>query len=388
MDKLSDIDPVSALLYDGVTSSGDWYDGLDAVAQALGSVGFHYLAMDGQSGAMLDGMATFELPPESVHAYETHYIHDDPRMLLSLRQPAGHSWADHDYLDKRVVSSAPIYTDLLIPNGACYTLSLRIRADAERSEFVGYFRPADAPLTRDEEREFLRRLTPHIQRASVLRTRMATLAQHAALGLSALNQVPQGVAVVDGQGRIQHMNGTAERLVQPGGPCRVQGGQLVFTDGQDGQQFQRLLVAACAQGPHSPQPKSAVGGWAATAGAFRLRASVPGGPAVVVSVIPLKASHPLATFRQMHLALVVFASPDQQVGVGGPVLQELWGLTPTEARLALALTAGQSLHTFAEAEGSSWHTARTHLRNTLRKCGCGRQVDLVQLVRALVPGVG
>lgn len=160
MDKLSDIDPVIALLYDGVTSSGDWYDGLDAVAQALGSVGFHYLAMDGQSGAMLDGMATFELPPESVHAYETHYIHDDPRMLLALRQPAGHSWADHDYLDKRVVSGAPIYTDLLIPNGACYTLSLRIRADAERSEFVGYFRPADAPLTRDEEREFLRRLTP------------------------------------------------------------------------------------------------------------------------------------------------------------------------------------------------------------------------------------
>ena len=200
--------------------------------------------------------------------------------------------------------------------------------------------------------------------------------------------------MVDGQGRIQHMNGTAERLVQPGGPCRVQGGQLVFTDGQDGQQFQRLLVAACAQGPHRPMPKSAVdgmGGGAATAGAFRLQGSaggLPGGPAVVVSVITLKASHPLATFRQMHLALVVFASPDQQVGVGGPVLQELWGLTPTEARLALALTAGQSLHTFAEAEGSSWHTARTHLRNTLRKCGCGRQVDLVQLVRALVPGVG
>ena len=109
-----------------------------------------------------------------------------------------------------------------------------------------------------------------------------------------------------------------------------------------------------------------------------------------MSVIPLKASHPLAMFRQMHLALVVLASASQQLGVagvGGPVLQDLWGLTPTEARLALALTAGQSLKSFAEAEGCSWHTARTHLRNTMRKCGCGRQVDLVQIVRALVPGV-
>ena len=390
MGNLSDIDPVIALLYDGVTNSGDWYDGLDAVAQAFGSVGFHYLAMDGQSGALLDTMATFGMSPESVHAYETQYVHDDPRMAIAMRQPAGHSWADHDYLDHKVVSRAPIYNELLIPNGACYTLALRIRADAERSEFLGYFRPADAPLTSDGERQFLRRLTPHIQRASLLRTRMADLSRHAAIGLSALEHVPQGVAVVDGQGRIQHMNGATERLVQADGPCRVKGGRLAFADGQDEQQFQRLLAAACAQGPQRPLPKSAVGGGAATAGAFRLRGKVPGGPggpAMVVSLIPLKASHPLAVFRQIHLALVVFASPGQQVGVDGLVLQELWGLTPTESRLARALTAGQSIKAFAEAEGCSWHTARTHLRNTLRKCGCGRQLDLVQLVQSLQLGL-
>ena len=381
MGKLSDIDPVIALLYDGVTTSGDWYDGLDAVAQALGSVGFHYMALDGQSGALLDTMATFELPAAEVLAYETHYMHDDPRMAIALRQPAGHSWADHDYLDKKTVSRTPVYTDLLIPNGASHTLALRIRADVERSEFLGYYRPEDAPFSSEDERQFLRRLTPHIQRASMLRTRMAELARHAALGLSALEHVPQGVAVVDGQGRIQHMNGAAERLVQADGPCRVQGGLLAFADVQDEQQFQRLLVAACIQGPAL---KSAVGGGAATAGAFRLQGRE---SAVVVSVVPLKASHPLAAFRQMHLALVVFASPGMQGSVGGQVLQELWGLTPTEARLALALTAGQSIKAFAEAEGCSWHTVRTHLRNTLRKCGCGRQLDLVQLVQSLQPGL-
>ena len=110
-------------------------------------------------------------------------------------------------------------------------------------------------------------------------------------------------------------------------------------------------------------------------------------PVMAVSVVPLKASHPLAAFRQMHLALVVFASPGLQGDMGGHILQELWGLTPTESRLALALTAGQSIKAFAEAEGNSWHTARTHLRNTLRKCGCSRQVDLVQLVQSLQLGL-
>ena len=379
MGKFSDIDPIVTLLYDGVTNSGDWYDGLDAIALAFGSVGFHYMALDGRGTSLLEAMATFELPAAKVHEYENHYIHDDPRMAIAMQQPAGHSWADHDYLDKQVVSRTPIYTDLLIPNGACHTLALRIRADAERSEFVGYFRPAGAPLTSDEERQFLRRLTPHIQRASMLRTRMADLSRHAALGLSALEHVSQGVAVVDGQGRIHHMNKVVEGLMGPDGPCCVRGGQLAFHHAEDNNRFQRLLVAACAQGLAT---KSTVGSAAPAAGAFRVRA-----PVVTVSVIPLKASHPLAAFRQMHLALVVFASPGLQGGVGGHILQELWGLTPTESRLALALTAGQSIKVFAEAEGSNWHTARTHLRNTLRKCGCSRQVDLVQLVQSLQPGL-
>ena len=143
--------------------------------------------------------------------------------------------------------------------------------------------------------------------------------------------------------------------------------------------------------PGSPQPKSAVGGGAATAGAFRLQGrDGPNGPAVVVSVIPLKASHPLAAFRQMNLALVVFSGAGV-VGVAGAdtlVLRELWGLTATEARLVLALAAGRSIKEFAEAEGCNWHTVRTHLRSAMRKCGCSRQLDLVQLVQSLVPRLG
>ena len=127
-----------------------------------------------------------------------------------------------------------------------------------------------------------------------------------------------------------------------------------------------------------------MGNAAPAAGAFRVDGTV---PVLAVSVVPLKASHPLAAFRQMHLALVVFASPGQQTGADASILRELWGLTATEARLALALTAGRSIKEFAEAEGCSWHTVRTHLRNTLRKSGCRRQVDLVQVVQSVQIGL-
>ena len=384
MGLFDDIDPITTLLYDGVTSSGDWYGGLDAMSRAYGGVGFHYLALDGRNLSVLEAMATMELPAAAVYDYENHYIHDDPRMALAMRQTAGSSWADHDYLDKRVMSRAPIYTDLLIPNGARHVLAVCVRADADRSEFLGFFRPSDADLTSEEERVFLRRLTPHIQRASALRTRMAELARHAAMGLSALEHVAQGVAVVDGQGRVLHMNRVAESFAAADGPCRVLQGRLQFVAAAEQARFVALAAAACVQAAAPGKAEVRL----PAAGAFRVEGAV---PALAVSVVPLKASHPLAAFRQMNLALVVFSGMGMDTagaGVDTQVLRELWGLTATEARLVLALTAGRSIKEFAEVEGCSWHTVRTHLRNAMLKSGCRRQRDLVQMVQSLVPGLG
>jgi DNA-binding CsgD family transcriptional regulator len=187
---------------------------------------------------------------------------------------------------------------------------------------------------------------------------------------------------VDGQGRVLHMNRTAEAFTAADGPCRVVQGHLNFVATTEQARFAALAAAACAQAAASRKAVVRL----PAAGAFRVVAAV---PALAVSVIPLKASHPLAAFRQRHLALVVFSGAGTaSVGVDTLVARELWGLTATEARLVLALVAGQPLKAFAEAEGCSWHTVRTHLRNILRKSGCRRQVDLVQVVQSLVPGVG
>ncbi len=79
------------------------------------------------------------------------------------------------------------------------------------------------------------------------------------------------------------------------------------------------------------------------------------------------------------MALLAWLPPD--AGAAPAQLAALLGLTETEARLALALSQGLSIKDFALAQGCSWHTARTHVRNLLRKTGCHRQADLVQLVR-------
>jgi DNA-binding CsgD family transcriptional regulator len=54
-----------------------------------------------------------------------------------------------------------------------------------------------------------------------------------------------------------------------------------------------------------------------------------------------------------------------------------WGLTAAEARLATAMCRGTNLKDYAQFEGISRETARTHLKRAMAKLNVSRQVDLV-----------
>ncbi|MFC5519845.1 helix-turn-helix transcriptional regulator [Polaromonas jejuensis] len=370
MERLAGIEPIVSLLYDGVMNPGDWYDGLDAINEALGGIGFHYLVMNAQSFAVLDSVSSTELPEGKVREYEAHYAKDDPRAARVFALSVGQVVADSDHFDARAVSRTPIFADWLMPLGIRDTLSVKLRTDEAQREFLAFFRSPDQCLFEPQEKIVFERLLPHLHRASELRARMGQLEKHAALGLSALDKLPQGILIVDDKGRIQHLNRAAQAcLAAATVPCRAVHEHLVFAASEADARFRHLVTAACRQ--RSP----------ASAGAFRLACGAD--QWLGVSVLPLKASHPLASFRQIHLAMVVLADPNASASPSAALLGELLGLTPTEARLALALAAGKTIHDFANAESCSWHTARAHLKNLLRKTGCHRQVDLVRLIQTL-----
>jgi len=67
------------------------------------------------------------------------------------------------------------------------------------------------------------------------------------------------------------------------------------------------------------------------------------------------------------------------------LVQSLFDLTPTEARVARSLAAGETVETIASTRGVSQNTIRAHVRGVLEKTGCNRQVDLVALLTAISP---
>jgi len=82
-------------------------------------------------------------------------------------------------------------------------------------------------------------------------------------------------------------------------------------------------------------------------------------------------------------ALVILTNPAQKVPVRTDVLQNLFDLTPAEARLAARLCAGEAdVVQIAKEFGVSVPTLRTQVRSVYAKTGVHRQLDLSRLLIA------
>lgn len=67
------------------------------------------------------------------------------------------------------------------------------------------------------------------------------------------------------------------------------------------------------------------------------------------------------------------------------LLQRLYGLTKSEAQVALLVMRGEGLSPIAEKLSVSLTTVRTHLRHVFEKTGIHRQAELVRLLATLDP---
>jgi len=69
------------------------------------------------------------------------------------------------------------------------------------------------------------------------------------------------------------------------------------------------------------------------------------------------------------------------------VLARLFGLTPAESKLAVALMPGKCLEESASELGVTRESGRTHLKRILDKTSTHRQGELVRLLFTAVPQV-
>src|SRR5690606_12330925 len=99
---------------------------------------------------------------------------------------------------------------------------------------------------------------------------------------------------------------------------------------------------------------------------------------VGVSAIP---ADPSAEPRQA-VAVVFIADPGTSPVTSPAALAALFGLTPTEARIALGLAAGKRPAAIASELRVAQTTIAFHMRNLFQKTDTSRQAELVALIHS------
>jgi DNA-binding CsgD family transcriptional regulator len=100
--------------------------------------------------------------------------------------------------------------------------------------------------------------------------------------------------------------------------------------------------------------------------------------ALVAHIIPIRRSaHDIFAGSYALLVVTPVSAP-----AGPPIelMRSLFDLTPSEARVAQGLAAGETLEEIAASGGVAISTVRSQVRQVLEKTGCARQAEVVSLL--------
>lgn len=212
----------------------------------------------------------------------------------------------------------------------------------------------------------LMRLAPHIKQAVSLTEKMnATLHLHSHM-TSAMNQLRTGVLLLDNEANISWCNTCAHQLIDQSSDLSLINQKLVFKQSQDLQEFKthfQRTVSSSSRGIR----RIAVLGKNSEQSIEVLLSPVDQSPSLCVDLNMVANNN-----------VIMFLKGKDSTSLQQNEIQTLFGLTPTESLLAIALAEGHSLNDYAERRGVSVGTARIQLKSVFSKMRINRQSELVQ----------
>ena len=225
-----------------------------------------------------------------------------------------------------------------------------------------------------EERDFVRMLGRHIVRSRLLARSLARAEARGHLASAALDRMAMGVVILDGEGRVAHLNPAARRRL--GSECGVtlQADHLEFADPEI---EKRLRVLRERQHETSTEPRRLA------SELLRAPRNADRPPLDILAV-----SLDGLDLAQGGAAMALFLSDaDHASETPASVLQRLYGLTAAESRVAGEVLRGSGIDEAAAHLGLKRETVRTHLKHVFAKVGTTRQADLVRLLLTGAAGV-
>jgi len=355
-------------IYEAAVDDERWPSIAQIVASATGtpSAGVWFVEQGQVQDLSLtaDGVAS--------HApYIAHYAKQDLWAKGFMIGPPERVRLGYELFDERELVKTEFYNDFARPTGVFRPMGVVMRLARGTVATVSTHVPPGNRLLDDRDKPRLERLVPHLRRALQLRLNQRKHAPRAHVHAAVLDALAFGVVVCDAGGGIVLANKAAETLARTGAG-------ITFGDRRKGL---GALMPAETRALAALTHDAANGG---AGGVVRLT-DRSGCLGLVALITPLPRNFGLGDSGRSGLALVTLRSAWDSPSFSSELLIALFGLSPAQAEIALAIFDGCSPEEIAAHRGVAVSTLRTHLAQIFVRTGAENQRDLVRLLGMLPP---
>jgi DNA-binding CsgD family transcriptional regulator len=357
----SALGPIIGRIQSAARDPEEWPRAIAAIAEVCG----------GHSGVLYEHdrrrpastmIAAPGIDPGLIGPYQQYYHALDPWNRSALCAPMHGVHRSNEILTDTEFLRSEFYQDHSRHAGIFYSMGIVVDRTADSMAIFGVqcgYRKG--PFT-DEAAAIVRHVMPHLRQAYLTRRAMRTVTRMCATLSETLHFLPSPVLVVDGAGRLEFANHSAEALLRAGDGLRLDRGVVRPTNREQARLFAGTLaeLARATGGVRPPTHDIAVRRAAGDRPLLLRFAALPqgdggDGPRIAIFV-------DLATGAARNIER----------------LQGALRLTKAEARLLEGLVAGYSLAALSERQRVSVNTLRVHLSRLFQKTGTHRQAELVR----------
>ncbi|MGB6055620.1 MAG: helix-turn-helix transcriptional regulator [Burkholderiaceae bacterium] len=363
------LDQAVESIYEGILVEQSRVGALRLIAEASGSVQASLVVMKRRTNRFSIN-ENFNIPDTVFAGYNHYYHRHDPGLQFVDRIRPGHWYQDTRHFGERAMQRSEYYQDFMRGHGLASTIANRLSCDTDVVSSLSLQRATgQAPYDEDDMRR-LAEVIPHLQRAIRIRSRLQSMELEAEVATSALDRLRLPLLVVDEAGRLLLVNTEAESVLRRNAFLRIRQGRLMVGGLQAGLLEQLLRNACGIDGP-------AVAGGAWISETERWQASQ-------LVVTPLPAAISGTRLGSRPLALVMLHEPLAAQMPQDSLLRHLYGLTPAEVRVAMAVLGGATPAETARQNGVGISTVRSQLKAIFLKTGTKRQAELIRLLMPLL----
>lgn len=240
-----------------------------------------------------------------------------------------------------------------------------------------FFRGLHHPKFDENDRARLRLILPHLSRSLAVMQRLQLAELTEATSLAALDRMPSGILLLDESGAVAFSNRSAQRMLANGDGLRINNqrnktglGNLVAENPEAASAISAAISATANTDPNStPHISKCV--------------TVPrpsGMASYTMQFSALGKQNEFGSTSGKYSTISLIADGARDTEINPEMLQSAYGLTPTEAKVAVTLLKSNSAQEVANKLGTSPHTVNTQIKHIYCKLGVDTRTRFVKLM--------